>query len=525
MTAEVSRKGTVQRSKWIISRIAVTALMAAALPAASLSAQAESPAKSTATTPPPAAQHKPNVLLLILDDMNTRLGAYGATVQTPNIDRFARQGVRFAQAYTQWPVCGPSRASMLTGMRPDTIGRAAIYERFRCTRPDTVTLPQLFQQAGYQAVRVGKVYHQGVPSDIGRDGPDDPASWNKAINPSGLDKAREREVNNMTPGLGLGRANSWLALDAADEDLTDGMVASQAINQIRENAGRPFFLAVGFYRPHVPEIAPKRYFDLYPTAKMKLAKETPQTLASVLPAARNSNVVNLGMSEEQQRQMIAAYSAATSYADAQVGRVLKELDDQGLSKNTIVIILGDHGFLLGEHGEWQKSMLWEEATRFPLLVRMPGTKGNRTMSQPVEMVDVYPTIAELAGLAGPSGQLDGRSLAPFVMGKASRLEDRPAYSQILGGRSIRTARYRYTEWEAGRLGRELYDHQTDPREQHNLAENPRFAKLVGQLSAKLPRTNIEPRGAKSLSNPQAAQPRRGGAPIVTGCSSLEALME
>lgn len=506
--------------------LAVTALISAALPTASLSSKAPTPPPSPVARPVlPAAQHRPNVLLLILDDMNTRLGAYGASVRTPNIDRFARQGVLFSQAYTQWPVCGPSRASMMTGMRPDTIGRAAIYERFRCTRPDTVTLPQLFQQAGYQAIRVGKVFHQGVPSDIGRDGPDDPASWNKAINPSGLDKVRERDVNNMTPGLGLGRANSWLALDAADEDLTDGMVASQAISQIRENADRPFFLAVGFYRPHVPEIAPKRYFDLYPTEKMKLAKETPQTLASVLPAARNSNVLNLGMTEEQQRQMIAAYSAATSYSDAQVGRVLKALDDQGLSDNTIVVILGDHGFLLGEHGEWQKSMLWEEATRFPLLVRMPGVKGGRVTRQPVEMVDVYPTIAELAGLSGPAGQLDGRSLAPSVLGKGRKLEDRPAYSQILGGRSIRTARYRYTEWEAGKLGRELYDHRTDPQEQHNLAENPRFAKLINQLSAKLPRTSIEPRGTKSLSNPQAAQPRRGAAPVITGCSGLDGLIE
>lgn len=511
-----------RRIRRVAHGLAFCGLISASFPAA---ASAEVPTPAAPISSATKTANKPNVVVIILDDMNTRLGAYGANVRTPNIDRFARQGVRFAQAYTQWPVCGPSRASMMTGMRPDTIGRAAIYERFRCTRPDTVTLPQLFQQAGYQAVRVGKVYHQGVPSDIGRDGPDDPASWNKAINPSGLDKAREREVNNMTPGLGLGRANSWLALNAADEDLTDGMVASQAINQIRENAGRSFFLAVGFYRPHVPEIAPKRYFDLYPAAKMKLAKETPQTLASVLPAARNSNVVNLGMSEEQQRQMIAAYSAATSYADAQVGRILTELDDRGLAKNTIVMILGDHGFLLGEHGEWQKSLLWEESTRFPMLIRAPGGQKSLSFTQPVEMVDVYPTIAALAGLAGPASQVDGRSLAPLVLGKASRLEDRPAMSQILGGRSIRTARYRYTEWEAGKLGRELYDHQTDPREQHNLAENPRFAKLVSQLSANLPHTNIEARGAKTLSNPQAAAPRRGGAPVINGCSGLEALIE
>lgn len=516
----------MMRSSRILRRIFLHGLVLAGTVLAPGLRAAPSPVAAAAI---PAASHpathkQPNVLMIILDDMNTRLGPYGANVSTPNIDRFARGAVRFDRAYTQWPVCGPSRASLMTGMRPDTIGRGAIYERFRCTYPNTVTLPQLFQQAGYQAIRVGKVYHQGVPSDIGRDGPDDPASWNRVFNPSGVDKAREREVNNMTPGLGLGRANSWLAIDAADEDFTDGQVASRAIEQLRENADRPFFMAVGFYRPHVPEIAPRRFFDMYPAARMKLARETPASLDRVLPAARNSNMLNLGMTPDQQKQMIAAYSAATSYSDAQAGRVLDELDRLGLSDDTIVVILGDHGFLLGEHGEWQKSLLWEEAVRFPLLVRAPGARGPRATPQIAEMVDLYPTVAELAGLA-PGRQADGRSLAPLIEGRIASLPEKAALSQILGGRSVRTARYRYTEWEGGKLGRELYDHQRDPREQHNLADDPRHAATVARLRALLPQGPVEARGTKTLVNPQSAAPRRGGPPVINGCDGLEQLVE
>jgi len=484
------------------------------------------PAVTTAFTEnapaPVKAARKPNVVLIIADDLNVQLGTYGAPVISPNIDRLAREGVRFDRAYTQWPVCGASRASFLTGRRPDTIGREVIYERFRCSIPDAVTLPQHFRQNGYFSARIGKAYHQGVPSDIGRDGDDDGGSWDVAINPVGLDKAVEGDVINMTPGLGLGRANAWLAPDAADEEFTDGKVASEAIRLMNENRDRPFFLTVGFYRPHVPEIAPKHWLDRYPAGQVALAEETAETLAAVLPIATNSDVMNLGMTETQQRQMIAAYRAAVSHMDTQVGRVLAELDRLGLADDTIVMFIGDHGFMLGEHGQWQKTMLYEEAVQVPMIVRAPGIAGGNAVARTVEMLDIYPTLAALAGLPA-RGELEGVSLVPLLK-KPDIQWDRPAFSQIWGGRSVRTERWRYTEWEQGRSGAELYDHDNDPREQHNLAEDPAYAAVVAKLKAMFPAQAFEARGTKTLLDPQTPKKRQGSRPAIEGCEGLERLI-
>ena len=475
--------------------------------------------------PPAPAAKRYNVLLLIADDMNTRLGTYGADVRTPNIDRLANEGVKFQRAYTQFPICGESRASFLTGLRPNTIGESALYERFRCTVPDTVTMPQWFMQNGYFSGRVGKVYHQGVPSDIGRSGPDDTASWEVAINPRGRDKDVEDLVENFTPGIpGLGRANAVLADSGEDEDYTDGKVASEAIRLLREHKQDPFFLAVGFYRPHVPEIVPKKYFDLYPADKVKMAVETTETLAQVPAIATNTDVMNLGMTPEQQRRMIQAYQGATTFADAQVGQVLDELDRLGLSDNTVVLFLGDHGWMLGEHGQWQKSLLWEESVHVPMIIRAPGLPKGTTIKQVVEMLDIYPTIAQLAGLPANSAN-EGVSLAELMRDPAHSSFDRPAFSQIRGGRSVRTDRWRYTEWGGGQDGRQLFDHKADPLEHHNLADNPKYAKVQAHLSDMLQKDGIEARGYKTLSYPQGGAPRRGPRPVVHGCDDLWKLVE
>lgn len=262
------------------------------------------------------------------------------------------------------------------------------------------------------------------------------------------------------------------------------------------NKDQPFFLAVGFYRPHVPEVAPKKYFSLYPLSKMKLANESPASLAAVPDYTKAWTPDNLGMSPLQQREMIRAYFAATSFMDAQVGRVLNELKRLGHDKDTIVVFIGDHGYLLGEHGQWMKNILWEEADRVPMIIRAPGVSvANGKSPRTVEMLDLYPTLTDLAGLQ-PYSRNEGKSLKPLLR-QPDASWNRPAFSQIRGGRSVRTERWRYTEWEDGKLGNELYDLTTDPGQHHNLAQDPRFAGVVAQLKATLPQASIGKRPAPS----------------------------
>ena len=471
-------------------------------------------------------QERPNVLVIIADDMGTRLGTYGFDVRTPNIDAFAQGAVRFDRAYTQFPICGTSRASFLTGLRPNTIGPEAIWERYRCTQPDIVTLPQYFRQNGYYSARVGKVFHQGVPSDIGRDGDDDALAWDEAINPRGVDKDVEDMVVNATPGLGLGRANAWLGTQAEDAAHTDGMVASEAIRIMRQRAasGQPFFLTVGFYRPHVPEIAPQQWFDLYPAEQMQLAAETPESLAAVPEAATNTDVPNLGMSELQQRQMIAAYQAATSQMDMHFGQVMAELERLGLAENTIVMFLGDHGFMLGEHGQWQKTLLWEESLRVPLIVRAPGVSRPGSSNRIVEMLDIFPTLVSLAGL-DPYGRNEGDDLTPLLADHDAPW-DEVAQSQLYGARSVRTDRWRYNEFNDAGQTRQLFDHRADPTEHRNLAYDPAYAAVVAELRAQLPQGEVGILRARTLANAQV--PPRPGArtarPVVDGCNNLESLI-
>ena len=443
------------------------------------------------------AQRRMNVLLIVSDDLSARIGSYGAPVLTPNIDRLARDGVRFDRAYVQFPWCAPSRASFLTGLRPDTTGVKDLQTHVRTVLPNVVTLPQHFKQNGYFSGRVGKIFHQGVPSDIGRSGPDDPVSWTEVSNPRGRDKDAELEgrLVNLTPGIGLGSAAAHLADEGSDEEQTDGKVASETIRMLQANKDRPFFIAAGFYRPHVPEVAPKKYFELYPLSGIKIATETPQSLAKVLPASRAWLPDHLGMTPHEQRQAIQAYYAGTSFMDAQVGRLLHAVRRLGLEKNTIIVFMSDHGYLLGEHGQWGKNVLWEEANRAPFIIRVPGAAGNgRPSRRIVEFLDLYPTLVEAAGLPA-NRSTQGVSLMRLLRNPESSRWSRPAFSQIRGGRSVRTDRWRYTEWEGGRLGRELYDHRLDPGEHNNLAGDPKHAAVVARLRVLLPKGLVEPRGS------------------------------
>jgi uncharacterized sulfatase len=445
---------------------------------------------------------RPNVLFIALDDLNNALGCYGhPLVKSPNIDRLAARGVRFDRAYCQYPLCNPSRTSLMFGLRPDATGVQDNALNYRTTLPRAASLPQFFRRHGYFAARVGKLFHYGVPDDIGNAGMDDAKSWEVTINPWGRDRADQAKVVNFTPQLGLGGALSWMIADGGDGEQTDAHVADEAIRLLERPRDRPFFLGVGFYRPHVPCVAPRKWFDLYPLGKVALPQEPPDDRKNHPEAAYTVTPPNYGLDEAKQKQFLRAYYAAVSYADAQVGRLLDALDRLKLADNTIVVLWGDHGWHLGEHGLWQKMSLFEESARVPLLVVAPGRKAKgQGCGRPAELLDLYPTLADLCGLPVPTG-LHGRTLRPLLDDPAAPGK-KAAYTQVRRGagkdqflgRSIRTERWRYTEWDDGWRGAELYDHDADPHEYRNLAADPRHAGTVKELKELLKGGVAEPPG-------------------------------
>lgn len=444
----------------------------------------------------PATKGPLNVVFIVADDLRVG-GAFGSTeVRTPNLDRLAARGVSFRRAYTQFPLCGPSRASFLTGLRPNATRVYDLQTTVRSRLPDVVTLPQYFRQHGYTAVRVGKMYHQGVPGGIGKpvttDLHDDPASWDLAYNPRGHDKDVEGPdlLTNLTPKIPLGVGIAYRADDAPDEAQTDGIVASKAIEVIEARKDQPFFLAVGFYRPHVPEIAPRRYFELYPDIAFR--PESDAAIGAMLPAARGTvyryaSEPAQRLAPVQRKDFTRAYYAATSFMDAQVGRILDALDRNGLADRTVIVFTSDHGFSLGEHGLWQKQNLTDPATRVPLIIAAPGLhQHGRVSTKLVELVDLYPTLADMAGLPLPD-RVDGHSLKPLVRNPGSIRWNFPARSQAQGAQSVRYGDWRYTEYGvSGADGVELYNLWQDPGEYRNLAPKPRFRTLIAKLRRMLP---------------------------------------
>lgn len=430
-----------------------------------------------------------NVLFIASDDLNNQIGTYGhKLVKTPNLDRIASNGRVFNRAYTQFPLCSPSRSSLMTGMRPDTTKVYDLEKHFRSTLPDVITLPQMFRRNGYFAGRVGKIYHYGVPGQIGTAGLDDPESWEVAINPRGRDKDEEGMVKNLTPTRKLGSALAYLAADGTDEEQTDGKVAAETIKLLEAKRDQPFFIAAGFYRPHCPYIAPKKYFDLYPVEKIELPVEPLDHIRGIPDIAFWTKPLYWDLPESQRREAIRAYFAAITFMDAQVGKLLDALERLKLADKTIVVFWSDHGYMLSEHGQWMKQDLFEESARMPFLMSVPGIKSpGRHSDKPVELVDIYPTLADLCGLKAPT-DLEGYSLRPLLDNPNARW-DKPAYTQVertvdkksLMGYSVRTEKWRYTEWDGGRLGAELYDHVKDPNEYHNLAKDTRYGATVQEL--------------------------------------------
>jgi arylsulfatase A-like enzyme len=441
-----------------------------------------------------ATGSKPNVLFFAVDDLRPELNCYGRTyIHSPNIDRIAKMGMAFDRAYVQQAVCSPSRSSLLTGTRPDSTKVWDLVTHFRAAEPNIVTLPEHFKKNGYFVQGMGKIFHPGY---------DDPQSWSVAWqtpNAPTYAKMKTPDVADEDKPKAKG-GPAFESADVPDNFYRDGMVADLAVETLKTISKKPepFFLAVGFAKPHLPFVSPKKYWDLYDPAKIQLAPNPYHPEDSPEYALTNSNELrnyqNIPTKDKIDdtlaRQLKHGYYAAVSYTDAQVGKVLNELDRLGLTKNTIVVLWGDHGWKLGEHGEWAKHSNVENDTNAPLLLAAPGMKAVGKHSRAlVEFVDVFPTLSELAGLPLPS-HLEGVSFKPLL--DNPEMPWKPAaFSQYPRGKdrmgySMRTERYRFTVW-VGRQDHsridfiELYDHQTDPQENVNIAKRPANAELVKQL--------------------------------------------
>ena len=442
------------------------------------------------------ADPRPNVLLIVSDDLAATLGCYGfPAAKTPNLDALAARGVRFERAYCQFPHCNPSRSSFLTGLRPGTTRVTNNEDVLYTNLPGVITMPRHFREHGYATARCGKIFHLGVPS--GEESMDDPQAWDFGTPfQSELPYPPKRE-SVVKVKTGKKQGIGWQEIPCADDDLVDGGHAKAAIGWLEQrDANKPFFLGVGFHRPHLPLVAPAKYFDLYPLDAITLPVAPADDEADIPVPARNGAVPGyaLAATPEQRRAAIRAYLATVSAMDAQAGRVFAALARLGVAEKTIVIFTSDHGWHLGEHGLWHKRSLFEECARVPLLVSMPGMKTRgQTSAGVVELLDLFPTLCDLTGVL-PLPGLQGKSLRPLLEDPRAKLHD-AAFTQArrgrdgeFWGRSVRTARWRCTEWDEGRTGLELYDHDADPHEYTNLASDPRHAVVLAELRTLLATT-------------------------------------
>ena len=474
---------------------------------------------------------RPNVLLVCVDDLKPALGVYGdKLVKAPNFDRLAARSVVFERAYCNQAVCAPSRNALLTGVRPTRMGIYDLGTNFRHAVSNAVTLPQFFKENGYRTEALGKIFH------VGHGNHEDPASWSvphwgansiayalpESRAKQGLTREEALFANQLNVGS-LPRGAAFEAADVTDEEYPDGRIAQEAIARLRkakEKAGEPFFLAVGFLKPHLPFCAPKKYWDLYKRESFKLPER--QTAPEGAPKYAPSNWGELRqysempatgpLTEEQARTLVHGYYAAISYVDAQLGKVMDELDRLGLAKNTIVVVWGDHGYHLGDHGWWCKHSNYEQANRIPLMVAAPGVSkaGGRARNTMVESVDIFPTLVELAGL--PKRELaqgmDGKSFVAALKDPSAKVDEVAFHVYPRGeriGRAVRTARYRLVEWKvpgapAESAELELYDYESDPGETKNLAGGIEYASVVKGLRrilAELPEAKAQIRKPES----------------------------
>jgi iduronate 2-sulfatase len=461
---------------------------------------------------PRPATRKLNVLFFMTDDMRVELGCYGSMfgAKTPNLDALAHAGVRFDRNYCQFPLCNPSRSSLLTGQPPIRTGVLGNRTAFRSLHPDWVSLPQLFRENGYVSVRAGKIFHGGI---------DDPKAWTNVGDSGGpTDDGKGAQVGrtmvvtstnappkpaNATPALpqDLSRAaysDRIVVLDGNGEGHGDYHTADRTIENLRKYKDEPFFIGCGFVKPHSPPTAPQRFFDMYDVNKIELTPDfaawptVPPGFPSAAIRKRNADLfIGRTASVAEAKEVIRAYLASISWTDWNVGRVIAELDRLGLRENTIIVFVADHGYQLGEKGKWSKAgSLFEMSTRVPLLVAVPDAKGNgQPCFRMVQSLDIYPTLVELCGLPVPPQGLEGASMVP-LLNKPEAPWDRPAYSvwsedgTTLHGVAVRTEKWRYAEYGPdGKNGAMLFDEKADPLEMKNLAEDPKYAPVCAELSA------------------------------------------
>jgi iduronate 2-sulfatase len=480
------------------------------------------------------AATRPNVLLVCVDDLKPALGCYGdKIVKSPNVDRLAARGMLFERAYCNQAVCAPSRNALMTGIRPTSMGIYDLGTNFRFGSSKAVTLSQYFMRHGYRAEALGKIFH------VGHGNHDDPASWSVPLFKAnsvayvlpesranhGLTREEALFSNDPADIAKLPRGAPYESADVPDDAYPDGKIAAEAIRRLRaakDKPNEPFFLAVGFLKPHLPFCAPKKYWDLYDRAAFTVPslRSAPEGAPKFAPSGwgelrQYSGIPTNGpVTDDQARTLIHGYHAAVSYMDAQLGTLLDELDRLNLTTNTIILLWGDHGWHLGDHGWWCKHTNYEEATRIPLIVVAPGVTRPRSRATKalVETVDIYPTLAELAGLPAPHvpQTIEGKSFVSVLRNPTKTTRDHVFHAYPRGeriGRAVRTTRYRFVEWKragapADTAEFELYDYQDDPAETKNLAAD--HTKILNRMRAIL--------ASQPEAKPQIAKPDSGSKP-------------
>ena len=424
-------------------------------------------------------KERPNVLFIAIDDLNDWVGVMGGHPQaiTPNLDKFAKSGILFKRAYCSAPACNPSRASLLSGLRPSTTGVYHNPQPWRPVMPQVVTLPDLLRRSGYHVWGGGKIFHGSFP---------DTKAWDEYF------KGSNKFKNNVLPPNGIGGNMRWGPIDVEDEDMPDTQMTDWAIDKLKKKHEQPFFLAVGYIKPHLTWHAPKKYFDMHPLDKVKLPKVNksdlndipPSGIKMAKPGGDHKKITKKGVWKEA----VQAYLATSTYMDAQLGRLLQALEDSEYADNTIVIIWSDHGWHLGEKEHWRKFALWEEAARVVMMARAPGmTPPGRECQRTVTLLDIYPTVVELCDVQ-PKGKLEGHSLVPLLKNPDAEWKHPAITTHGRNNHAVRTERWRYIHYANGE--EELYDHDNDPMEWKNLAGDPKFANIKKELSQHFPKVNV-----------------------------------
>ena len=473
---------------------------AAIMTIAWMTAAGAAKAPAAEATGPTTARSRPmNVLLIIADDLRTEMGCYGSAIaRTPNLDKLAAKGLRFDRAYCQFPLCNPSRSSMLTGRRPTTTGVLGNRTWFGAAHPEFVSLPRHFKNNGYATLRAGKIFHGGI---------DDVDAWTEGAEPryfgEGATVAPPPESQDAAVALRHGgpaltkeqRSDRWIVLRGDGSRHGDFRTADRTIDYLRAHRDEPFFIACGFAKPHSPLEAPQRFYDLFDADSIPLPVDfaAVPTVPTGFPAGsirpRNADLfINREATPQAAREMIRGYLASTAWMDFNAGRVLDALDEVGLADNTIVVFWGDHGYQLGEKGKWSKAgSLWEQGIRTPLVIYDPRSAANgRVCGRVVELIDLYPTLVDLCGLPAAAG-LEGRSLTPLFANPETAW-DHPASTvwsedgATISGVSIRTERWHFAEFFGRSAGTMLLDPRRDLHETTNLAQDPRFADVVRHFS-------------------------------------------